>query len=84
MTCTACTAAEANPLSGRYHSGCTGCKARALANGPEIFECFTRKGRTEEYSRALTKVFGEGKEDEGHEAVKAWARKIKQHQKGTA
>ena len=83
MTCPACTHADANPLTGRYTADCNGCKARALANGRELFESQLARKRTPEYTAALTKVFGEGNEDTGHERVRQWARKIRSASKGT-
>jgi hypothetical protein len=35
ITCDPCQRAEAHPHSGLYQSGCIGCEARAIANGPE-------------------------------------------------
>lgn len=84
MTCPACTAAEANPLTGRYTADCDSCKARALANGRELFDSLIAKRQTPDYREALTKVFGEGNEDAGHEQVRQWSRKIKQAKKGTS
>lgn len=83
MTCPACTAAEANPLTGRYTADCTSCKARALANGRELFDSLAQRKRTPEYTAALTKVFGAGNEAAGHERVRQWSRKIRAAQKGT-
>ena len=82
MNCPACRAAEANPLTGRYSSDCTECKARALANGRDLFECLATRKRTPEYAAALTNVFGEGREADGHERVRQWSRKIRSTQKG--
>lgn len=82
MTCQACTAAEANPLTGRYSADCTECKARALAQGRELFESLNQRKQTPEYQAALTKVFGEGNEADGHERVRQWSRKVRATQKG--
>lgn len=82
MTCQACQAAEANPLTGRYTADCTECKARALANGFELFDSLTKGKQTPEYRAALAKVFGKGNEADGHERVRRWSRKIRATQKG--
>lgn len=84
MTCQACEAAQDNPLTGRYSADCTECKARALAHGRELFESLHARKRTPEYDAALTKMFGEGNEEEGHERVRQWSRKIRTTQKGNA
>lgn len=83
MTCPACEAAGSNPLTGRYTADCTECKARALANGRELFESLNQRKQTPEYQAALTKMFGEGNEADGHERVRQWSRKIRATQKGT-
>jgi hypothetical protein len=84
MSCQACERADANPLSGRYQADCKGCAARALAQGPELFASVTTKTATPEYEAALTKVFGAGQEAAGHESVKQWRKRIKNHAKGAA
>lgn len=71
MTCRHCEAAERNPHSGLYSSHCDGCKARAIANGTELWEA-SRDGQiTPRYRAALEKVFGE-RWKQGHERVKHW------------
>lgn len=82
MNCEACENAENNPLTGRYRAGCQGCQARALANGHELFISRTMRVKSPEYAAALTRVFGEGNEHQGHERVREWFRKIQQA-KGT-
>lgn len=82
MTCTACQAAEKNPATGRYSADCAECKARALANGFDLFESKRAGVKSPEYAAALRKVFGEGNEEAGHERVKAWSKRITQHKKG--
>jgi hypothetical protein len=37
MTCPACTAFAADPLSGRYETACRACAARYLARSPAFF-----------------------------------------------
>lgn len=81
--CHACEQAEKNPLSGAYSSNCSCCKARALANGRELFDGMQKGTKTPEYQQALARVFGEGNEEAGHTRVKQWVRRIKDHQKGT-
>jgi hypothetical protein len=82
MTCPACTAASTNPLTGRYTADCEECKARALANGAELFKSKRAGVKSPQYADALRKVFGEGNEEAGHERVRAWSKKINQHKKG--
>lgn len=84
MTCKACDHAKKNPSTGQFHAGCDECAARAMASGRELFDCLKKKQRTPEYDAALTKMFGEGNEEAGHERVRAWSKKTKTHQKGTA
>lgn len=81
--CDACAKASINPTSGRYQHDCDGCKARALANGRELFDGMQKGTKTPEYQQALARVFGEGNEEAGHTRVKQWVRRIKDHQKGT-
>lgn len=70
--CQACEAAERSPTSGEYRAHCDGCKARAIANGTELWEA-SRDGRiTPRYRAALERVFGE-RWKQGHEMVKRWA-----------
>lgn len=84
MTCEACQIALTNPKTGRYTAHCEECKARALANGNALFESKRLGVKSPEYADALRRVFGEGNEATGHERVRAWAKKINQHKKGTA
>lgn len=84
MTGPSCEVAEKNPSTGRYSADCEQCKARALANGRELFDSLQIGKKSPEYKAALTKVFGEGNEDRGHEMVKHWNNRIKKHhRKGT-
>lgn len=83
MTCGACDRAQTNPMTGRYHAGCTECAARALAQSADFFSSKTAGQRTKDYQAALTKIFGEGQEDAGHERVKAQAKRIRNHTKGS-
>lgn len=82
--CHACKMAHENLLSGLYSTTCDNCKARALANGFDLFESKRAGVKSPEYAAALRKVFGEGNEEAGHERVKAWSKRITQHKKGTA
>ena len=82
MKCPECARADRNPTTGLYHVNCDGCKARALAGGREVFESQRTGKKTPEYRAALTKVFGQGNEDTGHELVRQWAKKIRTTQKG--
>jgi len=82
--CDACAKASINPTSGRYAAHCDGCRARALANGRELFDSMSKGKQTPEYKEALGRVFGEGNEEAGHVRVKQWVRRIRDHQKGNA
>lgn len=83
MSCEACTHAEKNPMTGRYSANCQECQARALAQSPGLFNSRLMGVKSPEYAAALTKVFGEGNEKEGHEKVRQWFKKIQQT-KGTS
>lgn len=76
MTCEACQAAEKNPNTGRYSAHCDGCKARALASGPELHAAVQAGDMTPEYKQALQRLFGDDWEA-AHLRLKAWKRKIK-------
>ena len=78
MTCLSCQAAEANPVTGRYHAGCSECAARALAHGPLVFASVRAGVQSPEYAAALKRVFGEGNERQGHQRVRAWFQRIQQ------
>ncbi len=82
MTCPACERAQQNPLTGIYRADCDECKARALAGGREMFDSIKAGARTDEYREALTRVFGEGGEEAGHQRVRAWAKKMKEARGG--
>lgn len=84
MTCEACKTAETNPCTGRYVADCSECKARALANGSDLFESRRAGVKSPAYAKALRRVFGEGNEEAGHERVRAWAKNINQHKKDRA
>jgi hypothetical protein len=80
VSCDACTAALANPLSGLYRAACAECQARALAQSPQFFDAVAAEAITPGYRSALEHAFGSNWKD-GHARVKAWAEKL---QKGTA
>jgi hypothetical protein len=73
--CPSCAAAEADPLTGRYHSGCQDCAARMLAHGPQHHEAMLAAAFTPAYRSALQAVFG-GEWMEGHRLVRAWSKRI--------
>jgi len=80
MTCAACEAAHANPLSGRSNAACFECSARAIARSPQFHASVIARARTPEYNAELERVFGVAEEDQrrGHEAASTWARRIRQ------
>lgn len=70
--CHQCEIAERNPSSGLYAHDCDGCKARAIANGTELWEASRDGVITPRYREALERVFGD-RWKQGHEQVKRWA-----------
>lgn len=72
MTCDACSRAEQRALTGRFNAGCDGCAARALAQSPEFAEAARTGKQTPRYRMALAEFF-KGREQQGHDMVKAWA-----------
>lgn len=77
MSCDACTAALANPLSGLYRANCTGCKTRALATTMVFFEAVQKKGITPAYQAVLDAEFGTDQPAQAirHHQVKTWAKR---------
>lgn len=82
MTCAACDRAQQNPMTGIFKAGCDECKARALASGRELFDSIQAGARTAEYQAALSRMFGEGNEEAGHQRVRAWAKRMKEASSG--
>ena len=79
-TCPSCAAAESNPDSGLYHSGCPECQARALSQSPGYWaSCAAMKFRPD-YAEALRRIAGDKASDRDalHRRVKAWAKRIEQ------
>jgi hypothetical protein len=70
--CRQCEIAERKPNSWLYSASCDGCKARAIANGTELWEASREGHITPRYRAALERVFGE-RWKQGHEQVKRWA-----------
>ena len=75
MSCDACTAAEAAPMTGLYQAGCRACTARQLANGIEHAEARMLGKMTPRYMARLRAAYGDAWEA-GHAEVKAWARRM--------
>ena len=71
MTCTACTAAESDPQTGRYNANCDACSVRAVAQSQQFFSARAAGEITAGYRALLNAVFGDKWQD-GHERVKAW------------
>lgn len=71
MTCTACTAAESDPQTGRYNANCDACSVRAVAQSPQFFAARAAGEITESYRAMLEAVFGADWQA-GHERAKAW------------
>lgn len=72
--CPACTAAEANPISGIYRHGCQECAARQLARSLEYAQASAAGRMLPAYMASLRAVFGDGW-SAGHQRVKGWALK---------
>ena len=81
MTCDACQRAEKNPRTGRFNDFCDGCAARSIALSPDFHQSVQERRRTERYARALS-VFFKDREEQGHELVRAWAKKLRQAKTG--
>lgn len=75
MTCESCTAAEANPETGRTNAFCTSCQARALANSPQAFDAIA--GKPEALRQKIVDIWKEEGYKAGREAVWAWVEKFK-------
>ena len=75
MSCDACTAAEADSMTGLTQDGCRGCTARELANSIEHAEARMLGKMTPRYMARLRAAYGEAWEA-GHAEVKAWARRM--------
>jgi hypothetical protein len=69
--CAAFTAAEQQPTSAEFASGCSSCAARAMAA--------TRADLLPDYRGAMARLFGD-KTKEAHEQVKHWLGVIRRHQ----
>lgn len=82
MSCADCTAAQTAPLRDGFTRGCVECLARVLAATGAHLESEAAGKRTEAYTDALKTLFGD-KADAGHQAVKQWAKAIKNY-KATA
>ncbi len=84
MSCTACAEAHRNPLTGRRSAACFECTARALAKSPQYFGSLEAGERTPAYNAELELLFGVNEDDQrrAHEAVNAWARRIRQANRG--
>lgn len=80
--CPSCTVAEANPRTGSFHTGCTECGVRSLAQGPEYFAARVAGKMLPAYVAVLDKLIdgtidGDGPaRDAMHARVKAWAKRI--------
>lgn len=72
VTCPACAAARANPLTGALRAGCSECLARDISRGPEHWQARRVGQITAAYRAVLERSFGEAWKA-GHERVKAWA-----------
>jgi hypothetical protein len=75
-SCPDCLTAEKNPTSGLYHSGCAGCKERAMAQSVPFHQAEQVGRLTAEYKRVMTLTFGDGWQ-EAHERIKAWKERLK-------
>lgn len=78
--CKACTAAQDNPATPMFQSGCLECSTRALACSPQFFEADKAHRMTPAYRAALESVF-KADPRAGHKRVKAWFERISQHRR---
>ncbi len=74
--CPDCITAQRHPRRNLFQSHCRQCQARALAAIGAHLESQAQGTMTEQYRAALQKMFGDDYMM-WHEAVKAWAAKIK-------
>lgn len=75
MTCESCAAAQLNPLSGLYHTGCLDCTARLLAQSPGFAASMAALKFRRDYLEALKAAWG-AKWEDGHRLVKHHANRI--------
>ncbi|MDR0478309.1 MAG: hypothetical protein LBH31_00595 [Burkholderiaceae bacterium] len=75
--CPSCRAAQDDPTTPLFHSGCLECQARMLANSPAFFQAKKAGYITSVYNAALVPVFGT-EVIAGNKRVKDWARRIEQ------
>lgn len=71
MTCTACTAFAANPLSGAYAAGCRACAVRSLARSAGFHASMVQRTFRPDYRAALQAAAGAAWPDL-HREVREW------------
>lgn len=70
MSCPNCTAAQTIKHWAIYHSACHGCKVRAVASGPALFDAIKSNTLTPRYRSELQANFGQNWKA-AHDEVKA-------------
>ncbi len=78
MTCPACAEVDANPVSGRYQTGCLECDARFLSKEPEMKKAMTHQGK-EDNEAAMRKKWPDVKQFRvGKIAVHKWWKRLQE------
>jgi DNA-binding GntR family transcriptional regulator len=74
MNCPACTAAQSDPLTAEYCSGCDECDARSLSGSVQFSEVMSLQRMTDRWQALLKVIAGEDKKDRErlHQRVKGW------------
>jgi hypothetical protein len=75
--CDACEHAEHRPAHSMFRASCKQCQARQLAHGQDYWQSERAKELTPQYRQALKSTFGD-QWPQWHEAVKVWAKRIKE------
>ena len=78
--CTACADAAADPRSGLFHAGCSGCEARSLATSPGYMASVAAMKFRADYAAALRAIAGDdaSARDALHRRVREWDRRMRE------
>ena len=82
-TCPSCTAAEADPRIDRWTNGCPGCQARAAACVGSHINEVPGAPMSRKFRRVVQELFGDNWQA-GAQEIKAWAERIRKHEKEQA
>lgn len=78
MTCSACSAAEQNPLCGGiFFAACIGCQARSIAMSPTAFAALAGDADAKDQLRAMIEKVWKDDYAGGRRAVWDWMQRIK-------